>query len=158
MITAIYPGTFDPLTNGHFDIIVRGCKIFSRLIVAVAENPSKRPHFTLETRIRLAQKACSDFQQVEVLGFSGLLIDFAREQGVGVILRGLRAVSDYEYELQLAELNRQLAPELETVFLTPAQQFGFLSSSLVRELARLGGNIEHFVPKAVLAEIQTQKT
>lgn len=152
-ITAIYPGTFDPITNGHVDLIQRGLFLFDKVIVAVAENPNKKPFFALEDRVTFAKLALDGFNNVSVQGFTGLLIEYARAQSAKVIIRGLRAVSDFEYELQLAEMNRQLAPDIETLFLTPAQKYAFLSSSLVRELSRLGGDISQFVPRKVMAEL-----
>ncbi len=148
-ITAIYPGTFDPITLGHSDIIRRGSSLFGRIIVAVAESPRKEPSFSLAERVRLAQASLAGLPNVEVRGFDRLLARFAREQGATVILRGLRAVSDFEHEFQLAAMNRQLAPELETMFLAPAEEYSFVSSSLVREIARLGGDVSNFVTPAV---------
>jgi pantetheine-phosphate adenylyltransferase len=149
-ITAIYPGTFDPITCGHSDIVRRASKLFGRIIVAVAESPRKEPSFPLEERVSLARSALAGLANVEVCGFDMLLARFAREQGATVILRGLRAVSDFEHEFQLAAMNRQLAPEVETMFLTPAEEYSFVSSSLVREIARLGGDVSNFVSPAVL--------
>ncbi|MFO8153627.1 pantetheine-phosphate adenylyltransferase [Thioalkalivibrio sp.] len=151
-LTAIYPGTFDPITHGHADIVRRASQLFGRIVVAVAESPQKEPSFSLEERVSLARAALSDLGNVEVLGFGNLLASFAREQGAAVILRGLRAISDFEHEFQLAAMNRQLAPEVETMFLTPAEEYSFVSSSLVREIARLGGDVSNFVsPAAVRA-------
>jgi len=149
-ITAIYPGTFDPITRGHSDIVRRASKLFGRVIVAVAESPRKEPSFPLDERVSLARSALAGLVNVEVLGFDMLLARFAREQGATVILRGLRAVSDFEHEFQLAAMNRQLAPEVETMFLTPAEEYSFVSSSLVREIARLGGDVSNFVSPAVV--------
>ena len=149
-ITAIYPGTFDPITRGHADIVRRASKLFGRIIVAVAESPHKEPSFPLEERVSLARSALAGLANVEVCGFDMLLARFARERGGTVILRGLRAVSDFEHEFQLAAMNRQLAPEVETMFLTPAEEYSFVSSSLVREIARLGGDVSNFVSPAVL--------
>jgi len=146
---AIYPGTFDPITNGHVDLIGRANRLFDRIVVAVAANHEKQPTFPLAERVRMAQEGLQQFQNVEVLGFSSLLTDFAREQGVKVIMRGLRAVSDFEYEFQLASMNRRLAEDIETVFLTPAEQYSYISSWLVREIAYLGGDVSKFVPEAV---------
>lgn len=142
---AIYPGTFDPVTHGHSDIVQRAARLFDRVIVAVAANPGKAPTFTLDERIRLARLALADVPGVEVLGFDRLLVDFARSQGAAVILRGLRAVSDFEYEFQLSGMNRRLAPDIETVYLMPSEQYSYISSSLVREIAALGGDISTFV-------------
>ena len=148
--TAIYPGTFDPITHGHSDIVRRASRLFRRIVVAVAESPKKEPSFALEERVLLAREALGDLHNVEVLGFNSLLARFAQEQGATVILRGLRAVSDFEHEFQLAAMNRQLAPEVETMFLTPAEEYSFVSSSLVREIARLGGDVSNFVSPAVV--------
>ncbi len=153
MLTAIYPGTFDPVTNGHIDIIGRGARIFPKLIVAVASNKAKRPFFSLETRIRLLEEAVGHIPGVEVLGFDNLLIDFVKKQKAGVILRGLRAVSDFEYEFQLAGMNRKLSTEIETIFLTPSEHLMFISSTLVREIALLNGDISQFVPPCVIKEL-----
>jgi pantetheine-phosphate adenylyltransferase len=147
---AIYPGTFDPVTNGHVDMIMRAAHLFPELIVAVARNDVKRPFFSLETRIDLLREAVRDVPNVTVMGFDGLLIHFVQQQAARVILRGLRAVSDFEYEFQLAGMNRQLSTEVETVFLTPSEHVMFLSSSLVREIALLGGDISKFVPPLVI--------
>lgn len=148
-VTAVYPGTFDPVTNGHVDVAGRASRMFHRVIIAVAENPGKRPFFDIDERVRLAEAAFSDFPNIEVRPFSTLLVDYARGQGAGVILRGLRAVSDFEFEVQLSGMNRQLAPDVETLFIAAAQQYGFVSSSLVREIASLGGDVSEFVPPAV---------
>lgn len=142
---AVYPGTFDPITNGHSDLVIRAARMFDRIILAIAENADKSPLFSLEERIELAGRALGQVKNVEVVGFSGLLIDFAREAGADVILRGLRAVSDFEYEFQLASMNRRLEPELETVFLAPAENYTFVSASLVKEIARHGGDVGAFV-------------
>lgn len=144
---AIYPGTFDPLTNGHTDLIERAARMFERVIVAIAESPHKTPAFDLERRIALAGKVLGESrpENVEVVGFDNLLADFVVEKNAGVILRGLRAVSDFEYEFQLASMNRHLVRDAETVFLTPAEEYSFISSSLVKEIARLGGNVSDFV-------------
>ena len=144
-IKAIYPGTFDPITHGHSDIIRRACQLFNSVIVAVAANPSKAPAFSLEKRVKLAQTVLSELTNVSVCGFSGLLADFACQSQAQVIVRGLRAVSDFEYEFQLAAMNRTLIPTIETIFLTPATQYTYISSSLVREIAALGGSVEAFV-------------
>ncbi|GAB6197102.1 pantetheine-phosphate adenylyltransferase [Lysobacter xanthus] len=152
--TAVYPGTFDPITNGHLDLVDRAAPLFDRLVIGVAESPSKGPAMPLELRVQLARDALSHRANVEVRGFNSLLANFVREVGGGVLLRGLRAVSDFEYEFQLASMNRHLIPEAETLFLTPAEQFGFISSSLVREIARLGGDVSGFVPPAVASALQ----
>jgi len=146
---AIYPGTFDPITNGHTDLIARAAPLFERVVVGVAESPSKGPGFSLDERIELARLAVAGIANVEVRGFNTLLADFVREVGGGVLIRGLRAVSDFEYEFQLASMNRHLIPNVETLFLTPAEQYSFISSSLVREIARLGGDVSSFVHPAV---------
>jgi len=148
-LTAIYPGTFDPITNGHIDIVVRAAKMFDRVIVAVADNADKNPLFSLDERVRMAAAILAGIKGVEVLGFDSLLVKFAEKYGAGVILRGLRAVSDFEYEFQLAGMNRRLSPRMETMFLTPAEQYAFVSSSMIREIAKLGGNIADFVPEIV---------
>ncbi len=151
---ALYPGTFDPITNGHADLVVRAAPLFERIIVGVAESPAKGPGFPLGERIALARAALGDIANVEIRGFSGLLAHFVREVGAGVLLRGLRAVSDFEYEFQLASMNRHLVPEVETLFLTPAEQYSFISSSLVREIARLGGDVSGFVHPSVASALR----
>ncbi len=152
--TAIYPGTFDPLTNGHTDLIARAARLFDRVVVAVAENPAKGTAFTLDERVALAREVLAPLDNVEVSGFTTLLVDFARQVGARVLVRGLRAVSDFEYEFQLASMNRRLAPEVETVFLTPDEQYGFVSSSLVKEICRLGGDVSAFVHPRVAVELE----
>ncbi|MES9902340.1 MAG: pantetheine-phosphate adenylyltransferase [Sedimenticola sp.] len=152
MSVAIYPGTFDPITNGHSDLIQRAAKLFERVIVAVAVSSGKGmqgPKFDTRERVDLATEVLSGIPNVEIIEFDTLLVDFTRQVGAGVILRGLRAVSDFEYEFQLAGMNRRLAPELETMFLTPAEQFAYISSSLVKEVAALGGDVSEFVHPAV---------
>ena len=151
--TAIYPGTFDPITNGHVDLVQRAAERFDRVLVAVAGSGSKSPCFTLEERIELARAALVARPNVEVTGFTGLLVSFAQKAGAGVILRGLRAVSDFEYEFQLASMNRKLAPGVETMFMTPDEGYAFISSSLVREVASLGGDVASFVPSQVQAAL-----
>ena len=146
---AIYPGTFDPITNGHIDLVSRAAQLFDRIVVGIAQSAGKGPSLELDERISLARIALADLPNVEVRGFSSLLANFVRETGAGVILRGLRAVSDFEYEFQLASMNRHLIPEAETLFLTPAEKYSFISSSLVREIARLGGDVSGFVHPAV---------
>ena len=153
---AVYPGTFDPITNGHLDLVDRAAPLFERLIVGIAESPGKSPALPLTLRVDLARQALAQFRNVEVQGFNGLLAHFVRDLGAGVLLRGLRAVSDFEYEFQLASMNRHLIPEVETLFLTPAEQYGFISSSLVREISRLGGDVSAFVPPAVAAALQAE--
>jgi pantetheine-phosphate adenylyltransferase len=148
-ITAIYPGTFDPITNGHIDLVHRASKLFEHVIVAVAINPTKTPAFNLSERVALAKETLADLPNVEVCGFEGLLVDIAREKQAQVIIRGLRAVSDFEHEFQLAGMNRHMEPNVETMFLTPAEQFSYISSSLVREVAALGGDVSAFVAPCV---------
>jgi len=152
-ITAIYPGTFDPITHGHTDLVERATRLFDHVIVAVAANPLKKPAFSVEERIDMARSALADIDRIEVCGFGTLLVDFAREKRASVILRGLRAVSDFEYEFQLAGMNRKLAPGIETVFLMPAEQYAYISSSLVREIAALGGDVSSFVHQRVMAAL-----
>ena len=152
---AIYPGTFDPLTRGHEDIVRRAARLFSEVVVAVAENTSaKKPFFSLEERVLLSTAALEDCSNVRVVAFSGLLMQFVRELGGGVVVRGLRAVSDFEYEFQLAGMNRKLYPEVETLFLTPSEQYMFISASLVREIALLGGDVSQFVPPLIEARLK----
>lgn len=147
---AIYPGTFDPITFGHIDLTQRALRLFDRLIVAIATDSAKQPTFTVEERVKMAEMAFAGLEeQIEVAPFDGLLVDFARASGAQAIIRGLRAVSDFEYEFQLATMNRQLAPDLESIFLTPAKEYAFVSSSLVKEVAILGGDVSHFVPRPV---------
>ncbi|MBX9403951.1 pantetheine-phosphate adenylyltransferase [Lysobacter sp. BMK333-48F3] len=153
---AVYPGTFDPITNGHVDLVDRAAPLFERMVIGVAESPGKGPALPLEVRVDLARKAVAHHSHVEVRGFNSLLAHFVAEVGGGVLLRGLRAVSDFEYEFQLASMNRHLIPEVETLFLTPAEQYGFISSSLVREIARLGGDVSGFVPPAVDAALRAE--
>ena len=152
--TAVYPGTFDPITNGHIDLVRRAASIFDRLVVAIAANPNKAPMFSLEQRVDMARRVLAEVQNVEVMGYVGLTVDFARQNGLSVIVRGLRAVSDFEFEFQLANMNRHLSREIETVFLTPQEQFTFISSSLVREIAVLGGDVHEFVHPIVAAELR----
>jgi pantetheine-phosphate adenylyltransferase len=153
MITALYPGTFDPITNGHSDIVARAELLFDKVVVAVAANPGKRPAFSLDERVEMAKQVLSGHDLVEVMEFNSLLVNFARECGASVILRGLRAVSDFEYEFQLAGMNRRLAPDIETVFLTPGEQFAYISSSLVREVASLGGDVSDYVHPVVVSAL-----
>jgi len=153
MIKAVYPGTFDPLTRGHEDLVRRAATLFDRLVVAIADSKAKRPFFTLEERIAMAREVLGDIKNVEVVGFSSLLTDFVRKQGARVVLRGLRAVSDFEYEFQLAGMNRNLYPEMETIFLTPSEQHMFISATLVREIAALGGDVSKFVHPLVRAKL-----
>jgi pantetheine-phosphate adenylyltransferase len=153
---AVYPGTFDPITSGHVDLVDRAAPLFERLIVGVAESPAKGPALPLALRVDLAREALAHHDNVEVRGFDSLLAHFVNDIGGGVLLRGLRAVSDFEYEFQLASMNRHLIPEVETLFLTPAEQYGFISSSLVREISRLGGDVTDFVPPAVARALQAE--
>lgn len=148
-IAAMYPGTFDPVTRGHEDLVRRAARIFDRVVVAIAANPGKQPMFDLQERVALAEAVLADIPEAEVMGYEGLTIDFAREHGLGAIIRGLRAVSDFEYEFQLANMNRHLTDEVETVFLTPTERYTYISSSLVREIAMLGGDVGEFVSPVV---------
>ena len=150
----VYPGTFDPITNGHRDLVERAARMFDHVIVAIADSQKKNPLFTLAERVALAQEALGHLPNIEVVGFNKLLAHFVRDQKANVLLRGLRAVSDFEYEFQLANMNRALAPEIETVFLTPAEHLSFISSSLVREIALLGGDVHQFVPANVVEALK----
>ena len=154
---AIYPGTFDPMTNGHQDLVRRAATLFDHVIVAIASNPNKTPMFTLEKRIDLARRVLDGLGNVEVVGYAELTIGFARRHGASVVIRGLRAVSDFEFEFQLANMNRHLDRDIETVFLTPQEQFTFISSSLVREIAVLGGDVHEFVHPIVEAELKQHR-
>jgi pantetheine-phosphate adenylyltransferase len=142
---AVYPGTFDPITNGHTDLVARAARVFPKVVVAIAESPHKKPLFSLEERIELSRNQMSHLDNVEVVGFGNLLVEFVQQIGAGIIIRGLRAVSDFEYEFQLASMNRHLAPDVETMFLTPDEDYSFISSSLVKEIARLDGDVSEFV-------------
>jgi pantetheine-phosphate adenylyltransferase len=153
---AVYPGTFDPITNGHIDLVDRAAPLFEKIVLGVAQSPSKGPTLPQQLRVELARQALAHHANVEVRGFDSLLAHFVREVGGGVLLRGLRAVSDFEYEFQMASMNRHLIPEVETLFLTPAEQYGFISSSLVREIARLGGDVSGFVPPGVATALREQ--
>jgi pantetheine-phosphate adenylyltransferase len=152
--TAIYPGSFDPITNGHLDLIERGLKIFDKIIVAIAENPVKKPLFTIEERVDLIREVLEDHPRVRIDHFTGLLVDYVRRQNTNVILRGLRAVSDFDYEFQLALMNRRLAPEIETVFLMTSLKWVFLSSSILKEAVSLGGMVEDIVPLVVFQRLR----
>jgi pantetheine-phosphate adenylyltransferase len=154
MIRAVYPGTFDPLTRGHEDLVRRASGLFGTVILGIADSKAKRTFFTLQERVRMAREVLGDVKNVEVVGFQGLLIDFVRAHAARVVLRGLRAVSDFEYEFQLAGMNRNLYPEMETMFLTPSEQHMFISATLVREIATLGGDVSKFVHPAVAAKLQ----
>jgi len=154
MNRVIYPGTFDPITKGHGDLVERAAKLFDQVVIAVAASPKKNPLFPLEQRVELAREVTRHLPNVEVVGFSSLLAQFARDQKANALLRGLRAVSDFEYEFQLANMNRQLAPEVESLFLTPSEKHSYISSTLVREIASLGGNVEQFVHPMVAAALR----
>ena len=153
IVTAVYPGTFDPITNGHSDLIERAANIFDKVIVAVAANPGKEPVFSLEERVTMAQTVLAEISNVDIVGFDSLLVHFVKQNNAQVILRGLRAVSDFEYEFQLAGMNRRLDSQIETVFLTPAEKYAYISSSLVREIASLNGDVSEFVHEKVVAEL-----
>ncbi|HKV06239.1 MAG TPA: pantetheine-phosphate adenylyltransferase [Candidatus Acidoferrales bacterium] len=148
-VTALYPGSFDPVTNGHLDLIARGAMIFDKLIVAVAQNLEKDPLFEVKERVEMLEAVTFDWKNVEVGVFEGLLMDYARERHAGVVVRGIRAVSDYEYELQMAMMNRKIEPEIETVFMLPGEAYSYVSSRLVKEIARLGGPVKGLVPPLV---------
>ena len=154
MRSVVYPGTFDPITNGHVDLIERASRLFERVVVGVAEDTHKAPVFDTAHRVRLAEDAVGGMPNVEVIPFSGLLVSFARDHGIGIIMRGLRAVSDFEFEFQLAGMNRRMAPDVETLFVTPAETYAYISSSLVREISRLGGDVSAFVPPLVQAALR----
>jgi pantetheine-phosphate adenylyltransferase len=155
---AIYPGSFDPVTNGHLDLIERGEKMFDLLIVAVLQNSEKQPLFSVQERVEMLQEVTKQWSGVEVDVFDGLLVDYARKRGAGVILRGIRAVSDYEYELQMALMNRKLEPRLETVFMLPGLSYSYLSSKLVREIAQLGASLKGLVPPVVEERLRAKVT
>lgn len=153
-VSAVYPGTFDPITNGHLDLVQRASHLFDKVYVAVAASPGKKPMFTLDERVAMARLVLKDLNNVEVVGFDTLLVEFVRSLSAQVILRGLRAVSDFEYEFQLAGMNRKLDSSIETVFLTPSENYSYISSSLVREIASLGGDVSDFVHEDIMAELQ----
>ena len=155
--SAIYPGTFDPITNGHHDLVRRAASIFDRVVVAIAANPNKAPLFALDQRVDMARRVLADVPRVEVLGYGGLTVDFARDQNLNVIVRGLRAISDFEFEFQLANMSRHLSPDIESVFMTPQEQYTFISSTLVREIAVMGGNVSEFVHPLVEAELKKHR-
>jgi len=155
--SAVYPGTFDPITNGHQDLVRRAAGIFDRVVVGIAANPGKAPLFPMERRVELARGVLGDLPNVTVMGYAGLTVEFAREQGCGVVVRGLRAVSDFEFEFQLANMSRHLAPEVDYVFLTPKEHFTFISSTLVREIALLGGDVSRFVHPTVAEALAEQR-
>jgi pantetheine-phosphate adenylyltransferase len=148
-VSAMYPGTFDPITLGHEDLVRRACRLFDKVVVAIAANPGKEPMFSIEERVALAESVLSEFDNAEVTGYDGLTVDFAKANGLQVIVRGLRAISDFEYEFQLANMNRHLTAEVETAFLTPTEKYTYISSSLVREVASMGGDISEFVSPQV---------
>ncbi len=154
MKKVVYPGTFDPITNGHLDLVERACRLFDHVTLAIASSPKKNPLFTLEERVELCQKTLSHLDNVEIVGFDILLADFVEQQKAHGVLRGLRAVSDFEYEFQLANMNRALRPDMESLFLTPAEHLSFISSSLVREIASLGGDVSKFVHPLVVEALQ----
>ena len=153
---AMYPGTFDPFTNGHNDLVRRASRIFDKVVVAIAANPNKAPLFPLEKRIELVRTVVADVPNVEVMGYTGLTVDFAVQNDLNVMMRGLRAVSDFEFEFQLATMSRHLSDQVETVFLTPTEQFNFISSTLIREIASLGGNVSEFVHPAVAGALRAR--
>jgi pantetheine-phosphate adenylyltransferase len=153
-VKAVYAGTFDPLTRGHEDLVRRASTLFGALILGIADSKAKRTFFTLQERVAMAREVLVDVKNLQIIGFSGLLIDFVRKQGAQVVLRGLRAVSDFEYEFQRAGMNRNLYPEMETIFLTPSEQHMFISATLVREIAMLGGDVSKFVHPAVQAKLR----
>jgi len=152
-VIAVYPGTFDPFTNGHSDLVERAAKLFDKVIVAIAANPGKTPLFDLSHRVSMAETVLQGLDNIEVCGFSDLLVELARKKHANVILRGLRVVSDFEYEMQLASMNRHLASDIETLFLTPAEQYSFISSSLVKEIAQHGGDVSEFVHPSVAEQL-----
>lgn len=156
-VVAVYPGTFDPITNGHSDLVLRAAGLFDRVVVAIAANPGKTPLFDLQQRVVMAERILSRFDNVEVCGFSDLLVDFVKQKKAKVILRGLRAVSDFEYEMQLASMNRHLDNSLETVFMTPSEETSFISASLVKEIALHGGDVSPFVHKDVVDALNSMR-
>lgn len=149
MNKVVYPGTFDPITNGHLDLVARASRLFDSVVVAIAYSPKKQPCLSLEERVRLAEETTAHLPNIEVVGFSNLLAEFVQDQGANILLRGLRAASDFEYEFQLADMNRRLAPDVESLFLTPANHLSYISSTLIREIASLGGDVSEFVPEPV---------
>ncbi len=156
MLDVVYPGTFDPFTRGHEDLVRRAARLFHRVIVGVADSAAKQPFFPTEERVAMAREVLTAYPNVEVKAFSGLLMDFVHEQGARVIMRGLRAVSDFEYEFQMAGMNRNLFPEVETLFLTPSEEYTFISATIVREIAKFGGDVSSFVHPAVLARLKAR--
>ena len=157
MVKALYPGTFDPLTNGHVDLIQRGAKLFDHLTVSILNNPGKDPLFTVAERVEMLEEATRALGNVSVATFNGLMVDFARQQGASAVLRGIRAISDYEYEFQMALMNRRLAPEVETVFLQPAGRYSFVSSRMVKEVFSFGGDLTGLVPPNVLKRLKGRR-
>ena len=151
---AIYPGTFDPMTKGHVDLIERACKLFDEIVIAIAASEAKNPLFTLDERIQIAEKIFESNDKVKVVGFSGLLVDLANDNDAKILIRGLRVVADFEYEFQLANMNRAMMPELESVFLTPKEQYSYISSSLVKEICKMGGDVSEFVDPISLSELK----
>ena len=151
---AIYPGTFDPMTKGHVDLIERACKLFDEIVIAIAASEAKNPLFTLDERIQIAEKIFEGNNKVKVVGFSGLLVDLAKDNNAKILIRGLRVVADFEYEFQLANMNRAMMPELESVFLTPKEQYSYISSSLVKEISKMGGDVSEFVDPISLSELK----
>ena len=151
---AIYPGTFDPMTKGHVDLIERACKLFDEIVIAIAASEAKNPLFTLDERIQIAEKIFVSNDKVKVVGFSGLLVDLAKDNDAKILIRGLRVVADFEYEFQLANMNRAMMPELESVFLTPKEQYSYISSSLVKEICKMGGDVSEFVDPISLSELK----
>ena len=156
MKAAVYPGTFDPITAGHEDLTRRAARLFDQVIIAVADSKSKKPLFTLEERVAIARETFKDLNNVEVMGFSGLLMNFVQQHGARVVVRGVRAVSDFDYEFQLAGMNRQLYPDVETVFMTPGEQYAYVSATLVREISILGGDVSKFVSPYVAAQLNVK--
>ena len=156
-VKAIYPGSFDPVTNGHLDLIARAANIFDHLVVAILRNSSKNPLFTVEERVAMLSEGTAEFNNVSVSTFDGLLVEFAREERAHAVVRGIRAISDYEYELQMALMNRRLSPDLETIFLMPDAKYSFVSSRLVKEVFRLGGSVDGLVPKFVIERMKDKR-
>jgi pantetheine-phosphate adenylyltransferase len=156
MLTVVYPGTFDPFTRGHEDLVRRAARLFGRVVVGVADSAAKQPFFSTDERVAMTREVLAAYPNVEVMPFSGLLMDFVHERGARVILRGLRAVSDFEYEFQMAGMNRNLFPEVETLFLTPSEEYTFISATIVREIAKFGGDVSSFVHPAVLSRLKSR--
>ena len=154
MQRAVYPGTFDPMTMGHVDLVKRASKLFDSVIIAIASSDSKKPMFTLEERIEIGNKIFADDPKVEVIGFSGLLVNFAKDNDANILIRGLRVEADFEYEFQLANMNRAMSPDIESVFLTPKEEYSYISSSLVKEIATMGGDVDRFVDPVTLEALK----